>query len=58
MRLLKVDTEAEQATAARFAIQSIPTLILFSGGRVIARSAGVMDQRSIIAWANQHLASN
>lgn len=58
MRLLKVDTEAEQATAARFAIQSIPTLILFSGGREIARSAGAMDLRSIIAWANQHLAPN
>lgn len=55
MRLLKVDTEAEQAIAGRFAIQSIPTLILFSGGREIARIAGAMDQRSIIAWANQHL---
>ncbi|MFA5962696.1 MAG: thioredoxin TrxC [Sphingomonas sp.] len=55
VRLLKVDTEAEQAVAARFAIRSIPMLILFSGGREIARSAGAMDQRSIVAWADQHL---
>jgi thioredoxin 2 len=55
VRLLKVDTEAEQAVAARFAIRSIPTLILLSGGREIARSAGAMDQRSIVAWADQHL---
>jgi thioredoxin 2 len=55
MRLLKVDTEAEQAIAARFAIQSIPTLMLFAGGREIARIAGALDQRSIIAWATQHL---
>lgn len=55
IRLLKLDTEAEQAVAARFAIRSIPTLILFSGGREIARSAGAMDQRVIASWVNQHL---
>jgi len=55
IRFLKLDTEAEQALATRFAIRSIPTLILFSGGREIARSAGALDQRSIVAWANKHL---
>lgn len=55
VRLLKVDTEAEQAVAARFSIRSIPTLIMFSGGREIARSAGAMDQRAITSWVNQHL---
>ncbi len=55
VRLLKVDTEAEQILAARFAIRSIPTLILFSGGREIARIAGTMDQRDIMSWLNQHL---
>ena len=55
LHLLKVDTEAEQALAARFAIRSIPTLILFSGGREMARSAGALDQSAIVAWANQHL---
>jgi thioredoxin 2 len=58
IRLLKVDTEAEQAVAARFAIRSLPTLILFSDGREIARSAGALDQRAIIAWVNQHLTRN
>lgn len=55
VRLLKIDTEAEQAVAARFAIRSIPTLILFSGGREVARTAGAMDQRAIVAWVGQHL---
>jgi len=55
VRLLKVDTEAEQAVAARFAIRSIPTLILFSGGQEVARSAGAMDQRAIAGWTEQHL---
>lgn len=55
VRLLKVDTEAEQAIAARYAIRSIPTLILFRGGREIARQAGAMDERSIRQWTTQHV---
>jgi thioredoxin 2 len=55
VRLLKVDTEAEQSLAAQFAIRSIPTLILFSGGQEVARSAGAMDQRAIAGWTEQHL---
>ncbi|MBA8886687.1 thiol-disulfide isomerase/thioredoxin [Dokdonella fugitiva] len=40
LRLAKVDTEAEPALAARFDIRSIPTLILFAGGREVARQSG------------------
>jgi thioredoxin 2 len=54
-RLLKVDTEAEQSLAARFAIRSIPSLILFAEGREVARSAGAMDRQSIVAWARRHI---
>ncbi|OYY67592.1 thioredoxin TrxC [Sphingomonas sp. 28-63-12] len=50
VRLLKVDTEAEQAVAGRYAIRSIPTLILFKGGREIARQAGAMDKAGILRW--------
>lgn len=55
VRLLKVDTEAEQAIAARYAIRSIPTLILFRDGREVARQAGAMDERSIRQWTAQHI---
>jgi thioredoxin 2 len=51
VRAAKVDTEREQALAARFSIRSIPTLILFSGGREIARQSGAMTSAaSIVAW--------
>ena len=50
VRLLKLDTEASQDIAARFAIRSIPTIALFRGGREIARQAGAMDAGSIVAW--------
>lgn len=51
MRLLKVDTEAEQALGAMHRIQSIPTLMLLSGGREVRRISGAMDARRIVEWA-------
>lgn len=54
MRLGKIDTEAEQAIAARYAIRSIPTMILFSHGREIARQSGAMPAAAIASWARQH----
>jgi thioredoxin 2 len=52
----KVDTEAAQGIAARFGIRSIPTLILFRGGRETARVSGAMDARSIVNWLTPHIA--
>jgi thioredoxin 2 len=55
VRLLKVNTEEAQGLAARLGIRSIPTLALFRGGSEVARTAGAMDARSIVAWARQGL---
>lgn len=52
VRLGKLDTEAEQALAARFHIRSIPSLVLLSGGREINRTAGAMPTAAIVQWAN------
>jgi len=55
VRLLKVDTEASQDLAARFAIRSIPTIALFQGGREIARQAGAMDAGSLVALVRSQI---
>jgi len=47
----KVDTQAEQALGARFGVTSIPTLMLFGGGREIKRQAGAVDAGRIVAFA-------
>ncbi|KUR76729.1 thioredoxin TrxC [Novosphingobium sp. Fuku2-ISO-50] len=49
-RLLKVDTEQEQALAGAHGIRSIPTLALFAGGREVKRVSGAMDARRIVEW--------
>ncbi len=53
VRLLKLNTEAHQDPAAQFGIRSIPTMVLFQGGRERARTSGAMDAASIVRWARQ-----
>lgn len=55
VRLGKVDTEVEQGVAARYNIRSIPTLILFSKGREVARQSDAMLTAAIDAWVRQAL---
>ena len=57
VRLGKVDTEAEPELAARFRIQSIPTLILFRGGREIARQSGALGADAIERWVRTAIAA-
>ncbi len=50
VRLAKVDTQSEPVLAQRFAIRSIPTLVLFHRGRELARQAGAMGATDIVRW--------
>jgi thioredoxin 2 len=54
VRFLKLDTEAEQQVSARLGIRSIPTMILFSGGREVARTSGAMTASQITTWIGGH----
>jgi thioredoxin 2 len=42
--VVKLDTDRNQKTAERFGIRSIPTLIVFKGGREAAREIGVVQR--------------
>ncbi len=53
LRFGKVDTEAEQELAARFHIQAIPTLILFKGGKEVARRSGAVSGSELKRWIEQ-----
>ena len=55
VRLAKIDTEAQPGLGGRFGIRSIPTLVLFAGGRELARQPGAMGMADIIRWTRQHL---
>jgi thioredoxin 2 len=50
----KLDTERAPAVSARFGIRSIPTLVLFSGGREIDRLSGAMPAAQLAQWLAGH----
>ena len=57
VRFAKLDTEEAQATAAKFNIRSIPTLMLFKNGREVARQPGAMSAADIVRWVQANGAS-
>jgi thioredoxin 2 len=57
LRLGKLDTQADQAIAARYAIRTIPTMLIFKKGKEIARQSGVMPVQAIVQCARQALRS-
>ncbi|MEN0039273.1 MAG: thioredoxin TrxC [Cellvibrio sp.] len=53
IRFAKLDTENEQAIAQSWGIRSIPTLILFKGGKEVARESGAMSMQQLKQWLVQ-----
>lgn len=53
VRLAKLNTEANQQVASRWQIRSIPTLILFKGGKEVARMSGAMSLPQLKQWLKQ-----
>ncbi len=56
IRLAKVSTEETPDLTQELQIRSIPMLAMFRGGQEVARHAGAMPARQIIAWARRHAA--
>jgi thioredoxin 2 len=55
VRLIKLNSDAEQAVASRFGIQGIPTMIFFFAGREVARTSGAMSATQIVRWVRDRL---
>jgi thioredoxin 2 len=49
-RFAKVNTDEAQEIAARYGIRSIPTLMVFKGGREAARQSGAMNAAALERW--------
>jgi thioredoxin 2 len=49
-RFGKLNTEEHPEPASRFNIRSIPTLIVFRGGKESARQSGALDVNGITRW--------
>ena len=47
MKVGKINVDENQMTASEYAIQSIPTLLVFKGGRLVDRLIGAMPKTEI-----------
>ena len=55
IRFIKVDSDAAPGASQRYGIRSIPSLLLFHGGREIGRQSGSMPAAQLLAWARSLL---
>lgn len=56
LQIGKVNVDEEQELAVRFGVQSIPTLLVFSDGRLVDRLVGVRMKEALMQEVNNHLA--
>jgi thioredoxin len=55
VKIGKLDVDANQVTAARFHIQSIPALLIFKNGQEVDRIVGVQSKEAILQRLRPHL---
>jgi thioredoxin 1 len=51
----KVDVDSNQQIAMQFGIRSIPTLLIFKGGRVVDQLVGAVPKNKLVDLLNKHL---
>ncbi len=49
IRIIKVDVDKHNDTAAQYRVQSVPTLMLFRNGEVLFRQSGAMSRNDLLA---------
>ena len=55
LKLVKVNTDEEEALGSRFGIRGIPTMILFEGGRERDRVTGALPLNDLRRWLEERL---
>lgn len=55
LRFVKVDTEQQTAIAARYAIRSIPTLMVFKQGKMVAQRGGSLPPSLFKEWLHSFI---
>jgi thioredoxin 1 len=55
LKVGKVDVDANQQTAMNFGIRSIPTLLVFKGGKVVDQIVGAVPKGALTDRLSRHL---
>jgi thioredoxin 2 len=57
LKVAKVNSDTSPAVSARHRVTSIPTLLLYAGGREVARTIGARPAAELRRWVDESLAS-
>lgn len=52
-KIVKIDIDENRALASQYQIQSVPTILIFKDGQMIARQMGYQPYAKLSAWLNQ-----
>ena len=55
VHVARVDTDVSGDLVNRFGIRSVPTLVVFHGGKVVDQSIGAIPDRELRAFVGRHL---
>lgn len=55
LKVGKVDVDNNQQVAMKFGIRSIPTLLIFKGGRVVDQVVGAVPKKALVDRITKHL---
>jgi thioredoxin 2 len=57
LKLVKVDIDASPRLSQRFEVRSVPTLMVWRGGELLARQPGAAPEPALRSWLDQALQS-
>jgi thioredoxin 1 len=55
LKVGKVDVDANQQTSMQYGVRSIPTLLIFKGGKVVDQLVGAVPKRILAEKITKHL---
>ena len=55
LKVVKLDVDANPDVSARYRIQSIPTLMVFKGGKDVERVVGALPKNAIVSKVAPHV---
>ena len=55
VKIVKINVDDNQLVAGQFGVRSIPTLLLFKNGQLVATQVGALPKNQLAAFINQHL---
>ncbi|QQS16707.1 MAG: thioredoxin [Neisseriales bacterium] len=55
LKVVKIDIDHNEKTTAKYAVRSVPTMILFKKGEIVDTKLGAMAQSQLVSFIDSHL---